>query len=70
MKFTDNDLKRLKADSPRNRIYLDFEKTNALLARLEAAEAYAKASYENLDSGSQYDWIDLLHQAWRESKGL
>lgn len=65
--FSDEDLKRLKADLEHNYYPGEIERLQALSARLEAAEAVA---YRLLDSTRQCSkgTADII-EAWERSKG-
>lgn len=60
MIFSDEDLKRLKE----NVSTMQIKGMEALLARLEAAEAYIKSMPENVTDDNE-----RLHKAWRKSAG-
>jgi hypothetical protein len=77
MTFTNDDLKRLKKDfiNASVKTSSDLHDINALLARLEAAEAYAR--YGDLLHGGKsaecvLDKCDmcLAKKAWRKAAGL
>ena len=64
MTFTDEDLKRLKIDSEAwVSPYWDHKKIQALLHRLECAEAYACECRELGADDTE------LYEAWRKSAG-
>ena len=76
MTFTDDDLKQLKdtCDSMDgkfeswNFVEKDGSSIGALLARLEAAEAYAEIAGE-ATTGENYHEQIRLHKAWRKAAG-
>lgn len=78
MAFTDEDLKRLKAHEgyeftkmnegqSETWAFVDSAKIDALLARLEAAEAYVKFDHQNWIEGGPKQ--EALYQAWRKAAG-
>lgn len=67
MKFTDEDLKRLKDDiqgREKEDLVLDVRQARALLARLECAEEVCAST---ANGSCAPDWMRF--KAWRESKG-
>lgn len=72
MKFTDDDLKRFKERNakPRYAMQLRQEQWEALLARLEAAEALLNL-WMQCDDDCEIDGsvFDAAMKAWHESKG-
>lgn len=44
-------------------------KADALLARLEAAEAFGELAYQRLETGRQNDDTYDLYDAWRKASG-
>lgn len=71
MSFSDADKKRLKEDSEK----MGFISRNQfaiqdLLARLDAAEKALVLAYNSLDSGAQFNHVDIAYKAWLKSKGL
>jgi hypothetical protein len=75
MTFTDEDLKRLKEYAEHREGMLSTNcimpanEVKALLARLEAAETALEAIYPCLDSGSQFNYLDILMDSWRKAAG-
>jgi hypothetical protein len=64
MKFTDDDLKRLKEQTKEDR-YLDSIGLPALLARLEAAEE----TIESHRREGKLDVTDYAYRKWRKAAG-
>ena len=73
--FTDDDLNdwkdRLRPEGGRAVVGLPIEKQRALLARLEAAERYVKATWGVIEIGPGLirDEIIESHEAWCKLKG-
>lgn len=66
--FTDEDMKRLKEELKVQDVLLVPE-IKALLCRLEAAEAWAKAGEHRHDmDASNHEW-DKAYQVWRKACG-
>lgn len=65
--FIDDEIKQLKADTSNNRTYLVFERMQALLGRLKAAEkALEEARFlEGYEGKTEY----REYQTWRKVAG-